>query len=207
VTGYDGLGDTPYLIDSNNADNYPLMNPWVAPDIAVANVAKSKTVVGQGFALRINVTVANQGNKVEALDLRVCANDSMIDQSSGFVFTGEDIQKSIVWNTSGFAKGNYSISAYAEPLLSEADTSDNNFTDGWIIVAMIGDITGPDGWPDGRIDVRDVAGICSMYGVKSSDPRYNINWDITGPTYGLADGRIDVRDVALISSRYGQKDP
>ncbi|TSA56291.1 hypothetical protein D4R42_03845 [bacterium] len=25
----DGIGDTPYVIDENNQDNYPLMNPWV----------------------------------------------------------------------------------------------------------------------------------------------------------------------------------
>jgi len=28
VTGEDGLGDTPYVIDVNNVDNYPLMTPW-----------------------------------------------------------------------------------------------------------------------------------------------------------------------------------
>jgi len=27
-TGSDGIGDTPYTIDSNNRDNYPIMNPW-----------------------------------------------------------------------------------------------------------------------------------------------------------------------------------
>jgi len=27
-TGSDGIGDTPYVIDWNNRDNYPLMNPW-----------------------------------------------------------------------------------------------------------------------------------------------------------------------------------
>jgi len=27
-TGSDGIGDTPYFIDENNRDNYPLMNPW-----------------------------------------------------------------------------------------------------------------------------------------------------------------------------------
>ena len=25
----DGMGDTPYVIDENNQDNYPLMNPWI----------------------------------------------------------------------------------------------------------------------------------------------------------------------------------
>jgi len=27
-TGGDGIGDTPYFIDENNVDRYPLMNPW-----------------------------------------------------------------------------------------------------------------------------------------------------------------------------------
>jgi parallel beta-helix repeat protein len=26
--GSDGIGDTPYVIDANNTDRYPLMNPW-----------------------------------------------------------------------------------------------------------------------------------------------------------------------------------
>jgi len=30
-TGSDGIGDTPYVIDVNNRDNYPLMAPWEPP--------------------------------------------------------------------------------------------------------------------------------------------------------------------------------
>jgi len=30
MTGSDGMGDTPYIIDANNTDRYPLMNPYVA---------------------------------------------------------------------------------------------------------------------------------------------------------------------------------
>jgi parallel beta-helix repeat protein len=29
VTGSDGIGDTPYVINANNTDHYPLMNPWI----------------------------------------------------------------------------------------------------------------------------------------------------------------------------------
>jgi len=33
----DGIGDTPYIIDANNKDHYPLMNPWTpAPPTVVA---------------------------------------------------------------------------------------------------------------------------------------------------------------------------
>ena len=30
-SGSDGIGDAPYVIDANNTDHYPLMNPWGAP--------------------------------------------------------------------------------------------------------------------------------------------------------------------------------
>ena len=31
VTGSDGIGDTPYVVDNNNTDRYPLMQPWASP--------------------------------------------------------------------------------------------------------------------------------------------------------------------------------
>ncbi|OGD54034.1 hypothetical protein A3K80_00260 [Candidatus Bathyarchaeota archaeon RBG_13_38_9] len=44
LLGSDGIGDTPYIIDGNNKDNYPLMNPWetfvisdIASDVIDAN--------------------------------------------------------------------------------------------------------------------------------------------------------------------------
>jgi len=30
ITGSDGIGDEPYIIDADNIDRYPLMNPWIA---------------------------------------------------------------------------------------------------------------------------------------------------------------------------------
>ena len=33
--GSDGIGDTLYFIDSNNQDNYPLMEPWIPPILTV----------------------------------------------------------------------------------------------------------------------------------------------------------------------------
>ena len=38
VTGGDGIGDTPYTIDANNQDRYPLMNPWTPPVSAPPSV-------------------------------------------------------------------------------------------------------------------------------------------------------------------------
>ena len=39
VTGSDGIGDTPYVINENNQDNYPLMKPWTpTPPLANATI-------------------------------------------------------------------------------------------------------------------------------------------------------------------------
>lgn len=35
VTGSDGIGDTPYVIDASNVDHYPLMKPWIPTPPAV----------------------------------------------------------------------------------------------------------------------------------------------------------------------------
>jgi parallel beta-helix repeat protein len=35
LTCSDGIGDTPYIIDGNNQDNYPLMNPWTPTETSV----------------------------------------------------------------------------------------------------------------------------------------------------------------------------
>ncbi len=37
-TGSDGIGDTPYAIDQNNTDNYPLMNPWAPTPVITATI-------------------------------------------------------------------------------------------------------------------------------------------------------------------------
>ena len=45
-TGSDGIGDTPYIMDNNNTDHYPLMNPYVL----------NYTVVFTGLGLSNGVT-------------------------------------------------------------------------------------------------------------------------------------------------------
>jgi hypothetical protein len=62
------------------------------------------------------------------------------------------------------AYGNYSISAYASPVLGETDVTDNTLTGGWIIVSTTGDIIGPSGWPDSKVDMRDMAYVAKHFG-------------------------------------------
>ncbi len=76
-TGSDGIGDTPYVVNENNTDHFPLMNPWSPPDIAVVNLTSSKTGVGRGYPVSLDVTVENQGNKVEDFTMDIYLNGTL----------------------------------------------------------------------------------------------------------------------------------
>ena len=86
----------------------------------------------------------------------------------------------------------------------EIDIQDNNFTGGCVIVSIVGDITGPNGWPDGKVDVRDISYVAKCFGTRPSSTLWDPNADITGPTPGVPDGKIDIKDISLIAKNFGK---
>lgn len=139
VTGSDGIGDTPYTIDENNTDKYPLMRLWTSPDIAVLNVTPSNLTVRQGFLIHINITAMNQGNKIEGFNLTAYANTTSLQTQYFTLVSNNSTTFTYAWNTSGFLEGHYTISAYASPVEGETDTADNLKVDGAVKI----DITPP----------------------------------------------------------------
>ena len=201
-------------IDDDPADNVKTGNqqeirepPSEIHNVSVTNVATSKTVIGQGYAMNINVTVENPGNYTETFNITAYYNATSVNTTEVTLTSGNSTTVSFTWNTTGVAKGNYTISAYAHPVPSEVDIADNNFTYGSVVVAMISDITGPEGFPDGKVEMRDVSMVARLFGVSYPDPKYNPNCDITGPTQGVADGKIEMRDVSLVARNFGKVDP
>jgi parallel beta-helix repeat protein len=132
ATGSDGIGDTPYTIDENNTDKYPLMRLWTSPDIAVLNVTPSKLTTRQGFLIHINITVMNQGNKIEGSNLAAYANSTAIQTEYFTLVSSNSAMFTFTWNTTSFPKGNYTISAYVSPVEGETDTDDNSYIDGTV---------------------------------------------------------------------------
>jgi hypothetical protein len=104
----------------------------------------------------------------------------------------------LIWNTTGFAKGNYTIWAYAWPVPYETDIEDNTLTNGWIVVTVIGDING-----DFKVDVKDLVLVIKYFGSYPGHPTkpWNPNADING------DGKVDVKDLVLVIKHFGQHDP
>jgi parallel beta-helix repeat protein len=201
-TESDGVGDTPYIVDAQNKDHYPLMNPWVHPDVAVLGISTSRNMIGQGFALNATVLVMTIGDKIEEFKIFIYANSSLIDFQS-FLYRGNPAYFTFTCNTSSLPMGNYTISAYALPVPSEIDTTDNNCTGGWMLITEVSDLGG--GMPpqfllfDGVVDGKDKALFLLCY-KGTAPPEAMYLGDLGGgtpPQFFKCDGKVDGKDKAL----------
>jgi nitrous oxidase accessory protein NosD len=195
LTGSDGIGDTPYVIDANNTDNYPLMRPWTPPDIAITNLTSAKTVIGQGYTGSIDVTFENLGSKIEALNVTVYANSTCI-LSEQTMWAMTNCTLSFNWNTTGFDFGNYTISACALPVEGETNTANNNLTGGTIFVGIQGDINN-----DGTVNILDAIKLGNAFLATSSSSNWNPNADINN------DGIVNILDAIILGNHFLQHFP
>jgi len=105
--------------------------------------------------------------------------------------TGASAPFTFTWNTSGFVKGNYTISAYATPVPSETDMTDNSYTDGLVTVVTPGDVNA-----DRIVDVTDAAAVSAHWypGPPIGPLGFGSNFDINN------EGTVNVLDAAIISA-------
>lgn len=170
--------------------------PVTVHDIVVINVTCSKTVVGQDYSVSINVTVANQGDFSETFDVNVYYDSTLIDtQESVFLDVGANTTLEFTWDTTGVAKGNYAISAYATPVPGETITDDNTHIDGTLLVTIPGDVNG-----DRIVNIFDAGTISAHWypGPPIGPLDYDANADIN------SDGAVDIIDVGIVNAHWGQ---
>ncbi len=72
-------------------------------------------------------------------------------------------------------------------------------------VTLVGDITGPEGVPDGLVDIDDVIFVAIRFGLVKDDPGWDPRADITGPEYLVPDGLVDIDDVILVAIHFGER--
>jgi len=162
-------------------------------DVEVTNISPARTVTGQGTDLRINVTVSNYGTFGENFNVTAYANGTVVGTAQDFVVSSNWTTITIIWDTIGWTKGNYTISGDVAIGSEEANTSDNSLVDGWVFVTISGDVDG-----DFDVDIYDVVKITSVYWSQVGDPKYKPNSDIDG------NGIIDIYDIVKCTNHYGE---
>ena len=163
------------------------------PNLAISTILPSKSIIGQGYTVNVTVEVANQGSKIEEFNVTMYLNDELFDTQSSSVESRESTSCTFVWNTSTFAKGNYTIHAVVDTIPSETNTTDNTLFGTTATVTIPGDVDG-----DQDVDIFDIVKIAGIYGTSQGDPNYHPNSDIDG------DRDIDIFDIVAACSHYGE---
>jgi len=184
-------------IDPVNLDSAFTILIAIVHDVSIPDVTPSKTIVGQGLNLPITATVQNQGYFIENFNVTVYANTTIITTLTDINLTsGNSTTITFTWNTSGFAKGKYTIWAYAWPVPGETYTADNTFIHGTVYVGIPGDVNG-----NGKVDILDIAIIAKAYGAYPGHAKWNPNADLDDSN------NIDIIDIAKAAKNFGKTDP
>jgi hypothetical protein len=111
--------------------------------------------------------------------------------------SGDSATLTFTWDTTGFAYGNYTLSAYADTLPFEIDIEDNSFTGGTVLVTIPGDITG-----DFKVNYLDLGRVIgNAYGKTPISLYWNPNADING------NDKINYLDLGILLAHFGQHYP
>jgi parallel beta-helix repeat protein len=196
LPGSDSIGDTGYTIAVNNMDRYPLMKPFNPHDIGITGLYTSKTVVGQGYCMNMILRILNYGMYDEAFAVRCYANTTIMANQPFALTSKNSTAITLTWNTTGFVKGNYTLSAYAWPVQGETDTSDNTLTDGLVYVGVPGDVDG-----NHKVEIKDILIVAKAYGTNPQSPNWNPNADVN------CDDKVDIKDILITAKNYGKTDP
>jgi len=191
--GSDGIGDTSYVIDGSNTDHYPLMSPWTPPDVAVLNVTSAKRIIGEGYSASLTALVENQGNKIENLNVTVYVGETPATFQTFLLKSGDSLNHTFPWNSTGFAKGNYTLIALIEPIEGEEDTADNTMYNDWVFITIPGDVNG-----DKKVNILDAIVLSNAIFSEPSEPNWNANADINN------DGKVNILDCIILANHMGQ---
>lgn len=162
-------------------------------NVAIADVSSPSVEVYQSENVTVSVVTENRGDFNESVTVKCYVNSSLLGVQTTTLSAGDSVTMFFHFDTSGFSPGLYVLKATVDVVPGEntINTGDNTFTDGTIIVKIIGDVNG-----DMVVDVLDLEELAESYGTTSDrigwDPEADIN----------RDNMVDVRDLALLGKNY-----
>jgi hypothetical protein len=112
-------------------------NLVVVHELGITDVEPSRTHVYIGEIVDIHVVVKNKGNVNETFNVTSFYNTTEIGTQT-IMNLSPNAEKSLIfaWNTSEVLPGNFVVKAKINPVPGEANTSDNSFSDGLVLVRV-----------------------------------------------------------------------
>jgi parallel beta-helix repeat protein len=190
--GSDGLGDTPYIIDESNQDNYPLMGPSRETLVQYDKV----TLYGKSYQVKVvcNSTI---------LDFHVTPGSEQISASgtpgtTGYVAIVQPV---------GVNLTNIEVFLNNTEVTAEITTNGTHyfiyftftFNSEWLVsiaFAILGDVNF-----DGCVDIYDAVTLSAAAGSALWDPEWNAKCDLND------DLIIDLYDAVILAGHAGEEWP
>jgi len=167
------------------------MNPWAPSDAAVLNITTSKRFIGEGYSAYLTAVVENQGGKVENLNTTVYVGQVNVTFQTFLLMGHNSLIHTFSWDSTGFSKGNYTLSTCVEPIEGEEDTADNTMYNDWVFITIPGDVNG-----DSSVNVLDAIVLSNAIFSKPSEPNWNANADINN------DGKVNILDCVILANHF-----
>jgi len=190
LPGSDGIADSPYNCTEDNQDRYPLMQTFT--NIAVNGVSPRKTIVGQGYNATIEIILENQGWQSGTTSVIVYVNTTVLSTFIDLAMSGrEQMILNSTWQTTTYAKGNYTISIIATPIPGEVDTTDDSYN--WTVhLGVPSDVSSStQGVYDGIVNMRDIQYMILLFNAKPGSTKWNPNADVNN------DLVVNMRDINI----------
>jgi hypothetical protein len=179
-------------------------------DVSVVSVVANRTWVYQGWPVGVNVTVQNNGNFTETVNVTLYYNitsDGIVGTQTVPLLAGQSETIQFTWDTAGVqyhSYYNYTMTAVAS-IPVDFTPGNNRLDDGQINVRILGDIN-----DDGKISGDDLISIAYSFGAygpnyfcpgSPASPGWNPDADITGSN------RIDGSDLIIAARNFGKSCP
>jgi parallel beta-helix repeat protein len=185
LTGSDGIGDTPHVLDEKNIDRYPLMHPLPMPLIEV-NMVLSTTETYVGRLINVTLILESKTNIAQTISVKSeykVENDWYeLSQVSSIELPPHSIVSiSFTWIPDMIAV--YLLRADAS---LSADGAWKKLEFALIRIKRFGDVNG-----DGVVNYTDVMKAALSFGSYLGYPRWDVQADLN------FDGKVNILDIAL----------
>ena len=160
-------------------------------DVSVHGIELQKSIVCQGETVAIQIGVSNLGDFSETFDLLVYAESYHVGEQEVTLDVGEETSIDFLWNTTAVPRGNYSISAQANPVPNESNFTNNYLVGGQVQLTILGDVNG-----DSEVDIFDAVTVSIAFDSNPEDPEWNPVADMN------SDQVIDIYDIVTIAIHF-----